>query len=71
MSNVTMSVHDIGRASDPTATVRTVHVNVDAARSWLVDRYGADHIRGGITSGTVVTMCGTVAQASLVWSIER
>jgi hypothetical protein len=68
--SVTLTVSEIGRADHPDATERSEHVDVDSARSALVARFGADHIRGAVTYGTVGSRNGRVFQASRVWSIR-
>lgn len=70
MTDVTLTVHQIGRAGDPDATDRTTHPDVDAAFAALVARFGRDQVRGGITGGTVGTLNGRVFQASRTWSIR-
>lgn len=68
-SSVTLTVWDIGR-SDPDATVRSEHADVNSAYDSLVSQFGSEQLRGGINGGTVGSMTGRVFQASRVWSIR-
>jgi hypothetical protein len=73
-----LTVHDIGRAGDPAATVTTEHFSARTAYEALGERYGFDNLRGddihlsGMKhgSGTVGGFTGRVFQASKVWSIS-
>jgi len=68
--SVQLFIHEIGRASDPTATQTTVHESADHALVYLSDRFGADHVRGGTTGGTIGGLNGRVFQASRTWAIR-
>lgn len=65
-----LTVHDIGRASDPAATVRTEHADADEAMAALIARHGVDNVRGRDGSGTIGSLTGRVFQASKTWSIR-
>lgn len=67
---VELCVHDIGRADQPDATVRTLHKDRYAALSALFSRFDPNHIRGESDSGTVGSLSGSVFQATHVWSIR-
>jgi hypothetical protein len=66
-----LTVHDIGRAGHPDATLTTTHSDKFVAYNVLVHRYGSANIRSRDTwAGTVGTMTGQVFQASKTWRIE-
>lgn len=67
---VQLTVSDIGRASDPTATEITLHTDPHAARTALFAEFGPHSIRGDETAGTVGGMTGRVFQASKSWTIR-
>lgn len=62
----TLTISPIG---DPRSTVVTEHVDADAAREALVDRYGEDVYFRDEFNGTVGHRGGRVFQASSTWRI--
>lgn len=68
---VTVTVHDIGRADDPSATVSTSHADGGAALSWLHAQYGEQLHVSSATSGTIgFPTAGGTFQASKTWEIR-
>lgn len=69
--SVTLTMHEIGRASDPTATTRSRHPDMESAYGLLCALFGPDSIRGDRRSGTIGSLNGRVFQASRIWSIRE
>jgi hypothetical protein len=67
---VTLTIHDIGRADQPDATVRTQHADASAAIASLIAAHGRESIRGDHRFGTVGSLTGRVFQASKTWRID-
>lgn len=66
-----LTVHEIGRAGQPDATVMSVHPTHQAACHALYERFDPLSLRGGADSGTAGGLTGRVFQASHVWRIEE
>ncbi|QBP31200.1 hypothetical protein SEA_ARGIE_84 [Mycobacterium phage Argie] len=64
-------VSQIGMASHPEATERSLHKDRQEARDALIGRFGPDHIRGEGWDGSVGSVNGRVFQASATWSIRE
>lgn len=67
--SVTLTIHDIGRASDPAATTVSTHVDRAAALNTLFTMYRRDAVRGDDRGGTIGSLTGRVFQASKTWRI--
>lgn len=70
-AGVTLTIAEIGRAGDPDAVERVEYPNaLEAYYTGVLARFGAEHVRGGTTGGTIGSKNGRVFQASRTWSIQ-